>query len=338
MQQTTIASESEIRREVAELLLAGPRGGVARVVAEVRSAGLIRNERGLELKIKALCAQNTTWISEFKKRTKKRSKCPQDLRHLIHRCLTTRGTVDAPDAKLTAGDVLRRMRKARSKGTLTIKQKEELGLGKACRFFLANLHTFSSQHLTPIDLSVHFQCERVYVHGLALLAAWCERYASAVRLTADSTRVERYLDATGFKRVVEEQVTIRSALYDRDHHVALTRVDREDQAGADEVAGRLVDLFDRHIHLVREKKAALTIMFAELVENVYRHARSNYGTYVMAQAFPKTRKLHVVVADTGIGIFASFRESDSPEIKKRAKSESEAINMALEKLVTSNSN
>jgi anti-sigma regulatory factor (Ser/Thr protein kinase) len=147
--------------------------------------------------------------------------------------------------------------------------------------------------------------------------------------------VDRYLAVTGFRKVVEEQLTIDAPEWDQEHHVALTRIDREDQQAADEVARRLAELFARHMRLDPGHRAALTTMFAELVENVYRHAQSNFGTYLMAQAYPKPRKLHVVVADTGIGIYDSFRKSDSSEIRERASSEAVALEMALQKLVTS---
>ena len=89
------------------------------------------------------------------------------------------------------------------------------------------------------------------------------------------------------------------------------------------------------MNLGKDKREALTVMFSELVENVYRHARSNFGAYVMAQAYPKTDKFHVVVADSGIGVFASFRESDLDSVRRRATNEEAAIDLALERKVTS---
>ena len=55
----------------------------------------------------------------------------------------------------------------------------------------------------------------------------------------------------------------------------------------------------------------------------------------MAQAYPTTRRLHIVIADTGIGVWESFRQSDSAAARQRAKTESDALKMAVEKLVTS---
>lgn len=326
-------SDSNVRQRVAELLQEGPRRGVARLIAEHTGVGA--DLERLALIVRALCADNSPWIKFFKQRIHKRGKCPSGVKTIIRSCLTTPVRADVPGERLTASDVLRRERISRSSGTLAIKEIEELGFGDAYRFFIAKLRDLRTQQETPIDLEVHIECDHVYIHGLALLAAWCERWAARVRLTASSDRVRRYLDKTGFKRVVEGRVTIDTALYDEVNHVALTRIDREDLQRADDVARRLSDLFARHMGLDRNKKFALATVFAELVENVYRHAQSNYPSYVMAQAFPKTRKLHVVIADTGIGIYASFRESDRRDVQDRAVSEAETLNLAFEKLVTS---
>ncbi|UCE61386.1 MAG: hypothetical protein JSU63_06485, partial [Phycisphaerales bacterium] len=206
------------------------------------------------------------------------------------------GKLDETDARLTSSDVLRRLRTPQSQGIVRIEDKEELLFGQAKRHLLAMLHDLTRQP-TPIDLLIEFECEPVYVHGLALLAAWCERYAARVRLSAQTSIVEQYLERTQYKRVVEGRVTIDAPLYDGENYVALTKIDREDREAADQIAMRLVDLFGRQLRLRKTEKRALTVMFAELVENVYRHANSTFPSFVMAQAFPRTQKLHVVVAD-----------------------------------------
>jgi len=327
--------ESDLRREVAQLLRLGPRRGVARFVKECSTDDKTDSLARSETVVRAVCAQSSTWIAEFKKRATRRAKCSPWLADLIAQWLETpvkpeHGTL------LTADDVLRRYRTAQSEGTLRIASDKALGFGSDSDYFLAQLHTLEKQE-TPIDLTALFDCDHVMVHGLAMMAAWCERHAAKVQLIAESERVRRYLDETGFRNVIEQQVSIKSPLWDREHSVALTRIQREDKDAADEVAGRLTDLFRRHITLTKDQTGALTTMFAELVENVYRHAQTRFGSYVMAQAYPNTQRLHIVIADTGIGILESFRQSDRGNVRERAKSERDALAMAVEKLVTSKS-
>ena len=314
------------------MLRLGPRAGVAQFVKENR-ADETRDCSRLEAIVRAVCAQNSTWIAAFKKRVAGRAKCPTGLAQLIGGCLKTLEK-PKPGTRLSSDDILRRHRKTQSEGILRIDSDKALGFGVDSDYILAQLCTLEKQEM-PIDLTVHFGCANVYVHGLAILAAWCERHAAKVQLLANKERVSRYLDVTGFRKVVQEQLSIKAPAWDGEHFVALTRVHREQQAAADEVASRLTELFRKNMTLSSDQTKALTTMFAELVENVYRHAQARYGSYVMAQAYPTTRRLHVVIADTGIGIWESFRKSDSPAVRQRARAEKDALTMAVEKLVTS---
>ncbi len=287
----------------------------------------------LEPVVRMLCAENSTWVREFKKRTRRRARCDPNLRSDLARIISSLEFAPAKYEKITAIDVLRRGRRADKEESLVISDGRMLGLGPEHRLLVGDLYKLSKE--APINLNVRFGCEHVHVHGLALLAAWCDRYAAHVALSADHPRVAHYIETTGLKRVVEECVTIDSALWDGEHHVAITRVDREARAAADAVAKRIIELFASELAISLDQRKALHVMFAELVENVYRHAESNYPAYVMAQAYPQKRKFHVVVVDTGIGIYDSFRRSTHPQIRNKVVSEQQAMLMALEKRVTS---
>ncbi|OWY73077.1 hypothetical protein B7486_01650 [cyanobacterium TDX16] len=206
-------------------------------------------------------------------------------------------------------------------------------IGDGHRSLIAKLNEIVKQ--APVDLEVVFNCDHVEIHGLALIASWCAKFAAKVNLRAPRSRVRAYLEQTGYQRVLEDCVTLNAPSYDSIHHVALTLVHRQHPEIADTIPERLVDLFDSKIGLHENQKIPLSIMFAELIENVYRHAQSNSPAYVMAQAYPKSNALHVVVADTGIGIFASFRESNSAEVREKTTSEVRALEIATEKYVTS---
>jgi len=80
---------------------------------------------------------------------------------------------------------------------------------------------------------------------------------------------------------------------------------------------------------------ALTITLAELIENVYRHAENDYPAYVIAQAHPNKNRLHLVIVDTGIGLYDSFRRSDSDSIRNLINKEKDALKMAIKPYVTS---
>jgi len=327
-------SESEVRRQVAEYAELGPRRGVARLVRDLGSNRPPDASGHPSIILAALATISDAWATELRKRSCGTHKCPKCLQRLIERALAEVRGANTPGAKLSQRNIYRRARQPKSEGQLVIANADELGLFEEHSDFIRRLHELSQQRL-PMELEVRFTCEHVYVHGLALLAAWCERNAARVSLVAEHDRVAQYLEATGFRDVVEKCQTIREPRYDGEHHVALTCVERSARDAADAVAKRIVELFAGHIDLDQEARDPLKISFAELVENVYRHAESNSPAYVMAQAYPATQKLHVAIVDTGIGVYNSFRNSEDAAIRARARTELQAIRMAVEKRVTS---
>ncbi len=328
-------TESETRRLVAELIHTGPRRGVALLTSEFRGPLGREKQRHFHTIVHALCVHSPVWKSELGKCISRVRRCPRHLREAISVALTTIPEVRGQGATLTPERIIRRDRRAKSKGVLEVDDPRELGWGKEHRSLLAKLHELAPG--APVDLDVHFKCDQLYVHGLALIAAWCERFAAHVSLRADSSRGTEYLEATGLRHVIEQGVKIDELLYDGHNHVALTSIHREERDTADQVANRIVRLFQNHIEVPAGTRTALKTVFAELVENVYRHAQASWPAYVMAQAYPSPRKLHVVVADTGIGIRDSFRKSTDPQLREAARSEQRAIELALKRLVTSKS-
>lgn len=334
--ESIVSSESALRRRISTLRELGPKRGVARLIASASGRGSRIANSEFQVVLRALCVCGSPWIGEFRKRERGTTKCPSYLRAIISDTLTSFAQGSSDGTSVSVTDVVRQAREPRSKGTLTIRDQRELGFGGRFRNFLALLHDLRKQP-GPIALTVDIDCDFVYVHGLAILAAWCEHFAAEVKLRPKHARVERYLANTGYQKVVEDAVTLDAPQWDSENHVALTRVDRQEQDAADRVASRLSDLFVRHSNLDESLHSPLTIVFAELIENVYRHAESNYGSFVMAQAYPDALKIHITVVDTGIGIYDSFRRTNDAKILNRCRSDRAAIDMATEKRVTSKS-
>ena len=53
----------------------------------------------------------------------------------------------------------------------------------------------------------------------------------------------------------------------------------------------------------------LSYTLAELVDNVFDHAKSNLGVLVQAQKYPSMRKVEICIADTGRGIDQSMKDN-----------------------------
>ncbi len=326
-------SESDIRKWAFNISKLGPKRGVPELFDQLTTSPKQCEDKALATLVHCLCTKGGPWIAALHKSLGRDGRCPKNLRPVIKALLHR---FENAGIRSSIPEALRQGRVGVAKVKLHVGRKEELGIGNEQRILIAKLHKlYAFQDKGPVDLDIYFECDRIYIYGLALIAAWCARFAANVTITASHTQVVRYLEQIGFTHAVQNHERIISPTYDSENFVALTHVLRERKDIADKLASELVTLLCRHLPLVKESRDACTVMFAELIENIYRHSESSYPSYVIAQAHPTQKRLHVVVVDTGIGIYDSFRRSDSAFIKNRARSEYETIRMAIERYVTS---
>jgi anti-sigma regulatory factor (Ser/Thr protein kinase) len=105
---------------------------------------------------------------------------------------------------------------------------------------------------------------------------------------------------------------------------------------AQDVADRLVKLIEHHHALGAEARSGLLIMFAELVENIHRHAgESTTAAFACAQVYPKRRKLTVCIVDTGMGLAQSIASGSNRELASRLQHGESALALAKAPLLTS---
>ena len=80
----------------------------------------------------------------------------------------------------------------------------------------------------------------------------------------------------------------------------------------------------------KDLKHYLQYLFLELMNNVADHSHSKVGGYVMAQYYPKNKKVQFVVADRGVAFLENMKLNFND-----VNNEEEAIFKALEKGITS---
>lgn len=251
-------------------------------------------------------------------------------RRSVQKILRLYSTGEASHPEPVPYEVIRTHRVGRE-SRLIVFSREQLGLFEDLRFCINQLSDTSK---SPYDVRIIFNCDRAYVYGLAITAAWCARNAAAVSVECSSPACSTYLENIGFRDIVERNRTVDSVRYDAENYVALTQISPGETERVNEISCRIGSLFASHTGLSNTQRTALEIAIAEIVENVYRHSGSTFPGYVLAQAHPNERKLHLVVADTGIGILDSFRRADNPAAVRYAKSESKALAGAVKPLVT----
>ena len=125
--------------------------------------------------------------------------------------------------------------------------------------------------------------------------------------------------------------------FDTETILGFTRIDPATRFETDAHAGRLVDLFRKHIHLSDPTVRALETAFAELIENVVKHGRITHPAWLFANYHPLPKIMHICVCDRGIGIQQSFLESENPEMRALGATPNEWIKKCTDPLVTSKS-
>lgn len=77
------------------------------------------------------------------------------------------------------------------------------------------------------------------------------------------------------------------------------------------------------LHLGPNEASSIRYVISELVRNVLEHARSKMGAIVCAQYYEKSNMIRLGIADTGVGVLESIKQSH------RASNDLEAIRLAL---------
>lgn len=96
-----------------------------------------------------------------------------------------------------------------------------------------------------------------------------------------------------------------------DWAVGLTRINRE--LSTERVTDKIVDILTTFINPQADDRSALSVMIAEMIENVHRHAKAPVDGFAVAQVYPKNLKMGITLVDAGIGVRASF-ETGEPSI------------------------
>jgi anti-sigma regulatory factor (Ser/Thr protein kinase) len=173
----------------------------------------------------------------------------------------------------------------------------------------------------PDKLKITFDKKWMSIHPMVL------SMITAIGLKIDSSKIEcEKLEATS-KHYLE-----RMKLFD------FLRVDSGIKIKEHEAAGRFVPLTQIKdsktltkfitdvtplLHLEPIHAEPIRYIMSELIRNVLEHSLSEHGAIVCAQYYEKSNTIRVGIADTGIGIWKSIRESYQP------KNDLEAIQMAL---------
>jgi hypothetical protein len=170
------------------------------------------------------------------------------------------------------------------------------------------------------------------VPGLTILALFLRQKRWKLKTSGLDPDTERYLDQIGFRTYITSGRG--GILLDADQGWSLALQPLTPNILVEELSDRLIAIVTKHGFEDPSSLSALKIAFAEILENIRRHAQTEHAL-AGAQYYPKRRKLHFVAADSGIGIHESFIQGRNEEIKHLIRKESDALECAMRPMVTS---
>jgi len=120
-----------------------------------------------------------------------------------------------------------------------------------------------------------------------------------------------------------------------DWAVGLTRINRG--LSTERVTDKIVDILTTFINPKANDRSALSVMIAEMIENVHRHAQAQVDGFAVAQVYPQRLKMGITLVDAGIGVRESF-ETGHPSISiESLRTDEEFLKAAITLHATSKS-
>lgn len=179
-----------------------------------------------------------------------------------------------------------------------------------------------------LDLS---QIEHIYVVGLAAIFVWFRQRGIRPILEGLSPRTRQYLERLRFLN----DETPSPAIVPEQDFWTLTIESIEHDGQPEKLSARLTDMIAHHMPISGTDRSALIVLFAELIENVNRHAGPETPAVACAQVYPKQNKLTLCVADLGIGLRESIATGSNPDLIRRLERGEPATLIATAPLTTS---
>ncbi|MGQ0613222.1 MAG: hypothetical protein ACT4PV_05735 [Planctomycetaceae bacterium] len=288
----------------------------------------------------SLAMRDDRWNRVVVKSIARQGRCPKNLRAAVLQAM--KGGSSSPFASratpIEEGDeVLRGSKTPKSLEVSVRKRKAPARIGLTTQSTSLNGIRVLVDALAEVDASGGLvldltDVDHLYVTGLTLLAAWCIERSVRPQLEGASAATEHYLQRIGFHDVLEGKLYVDRGA-DGGWRVAIAPIDRA--SSADLLAAEIVGICDRRGFVGKADHNALLVAFAELIENVQRHAGIERTALVSAQYYPARKKLTATVVDTGFGIHLSFLAGTNSVAKDRIRAGEDPLRLATLPLVTS---
>jgi len=174
--------------------------------------------------------------------------------------------------------------------------------------FLGNINAFVRRIDTkkPDELQISANPKWISVHPMVLsmvaaLGATVKFHVSCETMTAKSAP---YL----VRMKLFDHLGIDCGIVVNEHEPAGRFIPVTQVKTSDQLSGFLNEMVPL-LHLAAEQARPIKYIISELTRNVLEHARAPHGAFLCAQYFPKSNRISIGIADTGIGIRKSIGAS-----------------------------
>jgi len=173
----------------------------------------------------------------------------------------------------------------------------------------------------PDKLKITFNKKWMSIHPMVL------SMIAAIGLKIDSSKIEcEKLEATS-KHYLERMklfdfLSVDSGIKIKEHEASGRFVPLTQIKDSKSLTKFITDVTPL-LHLDPIHAEPIRYIMSELIRNVLEHSLSEHGAIVCAQYYEKSNTVRIGIADTGIGVWKSIRESHNPT------NDLEAIRMAL---------
>ncbi len=195
---------------------------------------------------------------------------------------------------------------------------------------LQNLAGFIRKYDPNAGRSLNIRMDKrwIHVHPFALAMTACAGALATLRGQPARGRVPRISSVRYLLRMkLFDFVDLDSGIAITEHEEAGRFIPITQIRTGEELRDAITNLIPL-LHAPANVADPIKYVFSEMVRNVLEHARSPVGAFVCAQYYSQEDRLSIGIADAGIGILRSIRQSHA------ARDDEEAIGLALRPGIT----
>ena len=180
-----------------------------------------------------------------------------------------------------------------------------------------------------IHIEIKFKHYNELSYLLCLVAIIKDIRERKNRVLIDCDKNDSYLQRINFFK--EVNIDLIESFYRHESTGKFLEISHVTRENANDVVKKIIRILEKQMTLPPDLPGCLNFCVWEVVDNISVHANSPIGGYVVAQYYPKSNLIEIVIIDTGCGIYVSLTKNPRYSIL----SEEDIIKNSIKKEYTS---